>query len=70
MGLSEAEIGSGVIARASGAAKDARAAGRWDAMRAAARLGLRQQGVRWRTRTHLALLLVQAAAGRALAGRG
>ncbi len=54
MGLSEQEIAAGVIARALGAAKDARAAGR--SAEAAARLGLQQPGLRLRTRLHLLLL--------------
>lgn len=62
MGLSEAEIGAGVIARALGAAKDARAAGRWRVMQTAARLGLQERGLSTRTRAHLALLWAEAAA--------
>jgi hypothetical protein len=56
MGLTDPEIAAGLIARALGAAKDARAAGNREAMRAAIRLGLRQPGLRLRTRTHFALL--------------
>ena len=60
MGLGEGEIAAGIVARALGAAKDARAAGNPAAMRVAARLGLRQPGVRLRTRVHFAALLAQA----------
>lgn len=63
MGLSAEAIAAGVIARALGAAKDARAAGHWRAMGAAARLGLRQDGLLLRTRLHLALLAAHASTG-------
>jgi hypothetical protein len=59
MGMGEAEIAAGVVARALGAAKDARAAGQGAAMRQAARLGLRQPGQRARTRAHLLALWLQ-----------
>ena len=56
MGMTEAAIRAGVISRALGSAKDARAAGFPDAMRAAVQLGLRQPGLLVRTRVHFLLL--------------
>ncbi len=56
MGLTDPEIAAGVVARALGAAKDARAAGHSPA--AAAALGLQQPGLRLRTRLHFRLLSV------------
>jgi len=65
MGMTEAEIETGLIARVLGAAQDARAAGQWRAMRVAASLGLRQGGLAARTRLHLRLLWARGLAGRA-----
>ena len=69
MGLSEAEVSAGVIARALGAAKDARGAGQWRAVRAAAKLGWRERGVTLRTRVHLGLLGVRGALAPSRLGR-
>lgn len=63
MGMTADEVAAGVIGRALGAAKDARAAGQRRAMRQAAMLGLRQKGLAPRTRAHFALLLGQAMIG-------
>lgn len=60
MGMTDEEVAAGVIARALGAAKDARDAGQRRAMRRAARLGLRQPCLAARTRAHFALLWAQA----------
>jgi hypothetical protein len=60
MNMTDAEIDAGIIARALGAAKDARAAGHRRATLAAARLGLRQRCLPPRTRLHLLLLQAQA----------
>ena len=59
MGMTDQEIGAGLIARSVGAAKDARSAGQRRAMRQAARLGLAQPALRSRTRVHLAMLWAQ-----------
>jgi hypothetical protein len=61
MGMTEEAIRAGVIGRALGSAKNARAAGFPAAMRAAAQLGLRQPGLQVRTRVHFLLLGAQAA---------
>jgi len=59
LGLNEIEIAAGVVARALGSAKAARAGGNRQATQAAARLGLRQPGLALRTRLHFVLLLWQ-----------
>ncbi len=60
LGMSEAAISEGFIARALGTAKDALKAGRCETVRAAVDLALRQPTLRPRTRLHLWLLRLRA----------
>ncbi len=60
LGVGASAIGDRLISRALGAASDGLAAGEHAAARAAVRLGLRQPGLRARTRAHLLLLGLRA----------